>query len=115
MTEDQLKKMEGELKAKEKELNARDKILDGIIDFVFIGASFLTISVGSFLAESLSSKGLALDMAGFLIIFGFGLPSRFATAWDRSPKTPMAQTLSAAGVLLVSAGFVLQFLGSLKP
>ena len=114
-TDEQLKLREERVKEREDRLEAREKKLDNLIDLFFIGAAILTILIGSYFARgSKSNTGLVCDMAGFLLIFGFGLPSRFATAWDASPKTEMAKNISWIGVVLVTAGFVLQFLGNIK-
>ena len=97
------------------DIDAKYKKAQIIIDYFFVIASIITIAVGFFYASvNFSAIGLTLDLSGFLLIFGFGLPSRFATAWDPSTRIHFAKILSWMGVGLVISGFIFQYLSSIS-
>lgn len=100
-------------------LNKKDQ---GVCVFVIS-----TLSLGSYLSHSLSTLGLTLDIAGFLLLWRFGLPSEIKphgvvvqTQWDQievpdeKNRFIFAKWAGHTGVVLVLVGFILQFLGSVK-
>jgi hypothetical protein len=85
------------------------------IDWVFVIAAIIILVIGLLYAwGNFSAIGLVLDMSGFLLVFGFGLPSRFATNWDVPKGISWEKVLSWIGVGLVTLGFFFQFVANMK-
>ena len=88
----------------------------------------MALTAGIFFASgSISAIGLTLDIAGVLMLWRFGLPSHLKpggkvvnTEWDveidlvEKKRFAFAKWLSEIAVFLMTMGFVLQFIGSVK-
>lgn len=89
-------------------LNKEDYISILVSVFVFFVVLILS-------KKSINSVGLGLDIFGFLLLYSFGLPSRFGTTWDLDPKSPrykLAKTMSHIGFTSIIVGFGMQFYAS---
>ena len=97
-------------------------------DFVVLVIAGVSLLVGiRYGRESIAAIGLVLDIAGVLLLWRFGLPSdlkkggQIATQLDVAidPKEKVrfqfAKVVSHIAVLLIFAGFFLQFLGTIGP
>ena len=78
--------------------------------------------------ESIAAIGLVLDIAGVLLLWRFGLPSDLKkggliarTQWDveidskEKARFDFATVASHVAVSLIFFGFLLQFLGTIRP
>jgi hypothetical protein len=81
-------------------------------DIFFILFAVIVTSAGIYFSLcSLTKLGLVLNIAGFILLLGFGLPSRFSTNWDiNTDRYKVAKIISIIGVLLILTGFALQYL-----
>jgi hypothetical protein len=82
------------------------------VDIFFILFAVIVTSIGIYFSScSFNSLGLVLNISGFILLLGFGLPSRFSTNWDiNTDRYKVAKIVSIIGVLLIITGFTLQYL-----
>lgn len=87
-----------------------------ILDVAFILIAIVVFVLGLCNSnKNLSSIGLTFDVTGFILLFGFVVPSRVGTYFDfHGPRSIVAKITSWIGAILIVTGSVFQYVSSIS-